>query len=81
MIDIPDAPEIRRAMETGVTGFPCGDDCPVCEDCGEPVGDWSFGFDGLTLCADCCRDRLTDYLDTNFREAAEALGCLATYHG
>ncbi len=82
MILIPDAPEIRRAMETGVAGFSSGqDESPICDGCGEPIREWSFECDGLTLCRDCCRERLIEYFDTNFREAAEALGCTAEYHG
>lgn len=82
MKSIPDAPEIRRALETGETGDPrCCGPLVVCDDCGDTIRDWSWTFEGLTLCRDCLRERLTDYLTTNFREAAEALGCTATYLG
>ena len=79
MIRVPDPswktnPDIVAAESAGEPG-------PLCDDCGDEIRDYAWAFDGLTLCRDCLRERLIDYMDTNFREAAEALGCTATYLG
>jgi len=80
--NIPDAPEIQQAMRTGENGYSYSPEPPaLCSDCGEPIWDWAFEFEGCTICRDCCRERLIDYMDTNFQEAARALGCTATYMG
>lgn len=28
-------------------------ECPVCEDCGEPIQEYGYKFDGYWICEDC----------------------------
>lgn len=79
MIQVPD-PSWKTNPDI-VAAESAGEPEAVCDDCGDAIRGWAFDFDGLTLCRDCLRERLTDYLTTNLREAAEALGCTAKYLG
>lgn len=77
MQNIPDHPEIACALATGYPK-PFKEPDPVCcSECGkELVGtDTVFDYDGESLCANCCINRITDNYEVS--EIAQALGIIA----
>ena len=65
-----DHPDIRAAMESGYPGYTRQRLCPRC---GYDLGDKSFEVDGENLCLPCFTEWVSDYLNTNPEEVAEAL--------
>lgn len=71
MTQIPDAPDIRRTMETG---YPYPVKPPaLCDRCGEELGEISYEVEGQLICKECFKDWLDDWFSTNPEQIARAL--------
>ena len=68
----PEHPAIARTMRTG---YPDDErwvrECPRC---GGEMSAKVYTIDGVEVCADCFKDWLLDYFDTNADDIADALG-------
>lgn len=72
-------PDITRTLKTGypsiVTGFTCEPNservCPLCD--GALAGT-AYEIDGREVCGECFKEWVEDYISTNPREVANALG-------
>lgn len=67
-MNIPDHPDIARALATGYP-HPVKEPDPVnCTDCGlELTGeDTVFIYDGEPCCENCCRDRIEEEFDLSY---------------
>lgn len=73
-----DHPDIRAALRGGYPGYARQRLCPRC---GYDIGERSFGVEGEYICLQCFTEWVTDYLNTNPEEIAEALFVPVSYLG
>ena len=73
-----DHPDIRAALRSGYSGY--ARQC-LCPRCGYDIGERSFGVEGEYICLQGFTEWVTDYLNTNPEEIAEALFVPVSYLG
>lgn len=75
---IPEHPDIRAALRSG---YPLYAKQSLCPRCGYDIGQRSFLVEGEYICCPCFTEWVTDYLNTNPEELAEALLVPVRYEG
>lgn len=65
-------PQITAAL---LWGYPNAAAKPLlCADCGEDTGDYAYEVEnGIFVCEECFKDRMTDFVRLNPRQAADAM--------
>ena len=78
MRQIDDAPDIKRALNTG---YPYDTPQYVCPCCGEDIGDYIYTTDDGDMCGECFAEYIKDCLETNPQLVADAFGIAYRYTG